>query len=51
MTCDNPQILEVLMEHILINWDEIVELLFEELIHEEVQELNQIEFRKNPQAA
>lgn len=48
MTCDNPQILEVLMEHILINWDEIVELLFEELIHEEVQELNKIEFRKNP---
>lgn len=39
------------MEHILLNWDEIVELLFEELIHEEVQELNQIEFRKNPQAA
>lgn len=39
------------MEHILINWDEIVELLFEELIHEEVQELNKIEFRKNPKAA
>ena len=36
------------MEHILLNWDEIVELLFEELIHEEVQELNQIEFKKNP---
>ena len=34
------------MEHIILHWDDIVELLFDELIHEEVQELNKIEFKK-----
>ena len=34
------------MEHIVLHWDDIVELLFDELIHEEVQELNKIEFKK-----
>ena len=34
------------MEHIVLHWDDIVELLFDELIHEEVQELNRIEFKK-----
>ena len=34
------------MEHIILHWDDIVELLFDELIHEEVQELNKIEFKR-----
>ena len=46
LTCEDPKILEVLMEHIVLHWDDIVELLFDELIHEEVQELNKIEFKK-----
>ena len=36
ITCENPKVLEVLMEHIVLNWDEIVQLLIDELIHEEV---------------
>ena len=36
LTCEDPKILEVLMEHIVLHWDDIVELLFDELIHEEV---------------
>ena len=46
LTCENPKILEVLMEHIVLNWDDIIERLLDELIHEEVQELNAIEWRK-----
>ena len=44
LTCENPKILEILMEHIILNWEDIVHLLLDELIHEEVQELNNIEF-------
>lgn len=39
------------MEHIILHWDDIVELLFDELIHEEVQELNKIEFKKEDDLA
>lgn len=46
LTCENPKVLEVLMEHIVLHWDDIVQMLLDELIHEEVQELNQIEWRK-----
>lgn len=47
LTCENPKILEILMEHIVLNWDDIVYLLLDELIHEEVQELNSIELKFN----
>ena len=33
------------MEHIVLNWDDIVYLLLDEIIHEEVQELNSIELK------
>lgn len=46
LTCENPKVLEVIMEHIVLQWDDIVELLFEELLHEEVQELNKIDLKK-----
>ena len=29
-----------------MNWDDVVQLLMDELIHEEVQELNKIEWRR-----
>lgn len=35
------------MEHIILHWDDIVQLLLDELIHEEVQELNNIEWKLN----
>ena len=46
LSVENPKMLETIMEHIILQWDDIVELLFEELIHEEVQELNKIEYQK-----
>ena len=42
-TCENAQILEVLMEQIILRWDDIVELLLDDLVREEVHELNEIE--------
>jgi len=33
------------MEHIILHWDDIVSMLLDELIHEEVQELNSIEWK------
>ena len=35
--------LEVVLEHILFHWDDIVAVLLDELIGEEVIEMNQIE--------
>ena len=46
ITCDNPKILGALMEHIVLNWDDVVNLLIDELVHEEVQEMNRIEWQK-----
>lgn len=34
------------MENIILQWDDICEVLFDELIHEEVQELNSIERKR-----
>jgi len=48
LTCENPKLLEVLLEHIIIQWDDICERLFDELVQEEVKELNHIEYKKNP---
>ncbi len=47
MTCENPKILEVLMEHIVLHWDDIVQLLLDELIREEAIELNRLEFKQH----
>jgi|DEB0MinimDraft_12_1074336.scaffolds.fasta_scaffold93223_1 hypothetical protein len=35
------------MEHIVLQWDDILEKLFDELVQEEVKELNTIECRRN----
>lgn len=45
--CENPKLLEVILEHILFHWDDIMEVLIDELLEEEVLELNQIERMKN----
>ena len=44
--CDNPKVLEVILEHILFHWDDIVETFINELLEEEVLELNNIEKMK-----
>lgn len=35
ITCENPKVLEVLMEHIVLNWDE----LGEELLKDEISNM------------
>ncbi len=42
-TCDNVKLLELVMEHLLFHWEDITDLLIEELIEEEVFERNNIE--------
>lgn len=42
-TCNNVKLLEVVMEHLLFHWDDIVDILVDELIEEEVKERNSIE--------
>jgi hypothetical protein len=42
-TCDNVKLLEVVMEHLLFHWEDITDLLIDELIEEDVQERNKIE--------
>lgn len=42
-TCNNVKLLEVVMEHLLFHWDDIVDLLVDELIEDEVKERNNIE--------
>ena len=44
-TCENPKLLEIVMEHIMFHWDDIQELLFDELIEEEVLERNAVEMK------
>ena len=34
------------MEHIVLQWDDILERLWDELVQEEVQELNRIEIKR-----
>jgi hypothetical protein len=42
-TCNNVKLMEVVMEHLLFHWDDIVDLLVDELIEGEVNERNKIE--------
>ena len=42
-TCENLKLLEVVMEHLLFHWEDIVGVLLDELLTEEVSERNQIE--------
>jgi hypothetical protein len=44
--CENTKVLEVVLEHILFHWDDIMELLLDELLEDEALELNQIENQK-----
>lgn len=50
-TCNNVKLLEVVMEHLLFHWDDIVDLLVDELIEEEVKERNNIEKQLNGEQA
>ena len=34
--CENPKLLEVIVDHILFHWDDIVDVLIDELLEEEV---------------
>ena len=42
-TCENLKLLEVVMEHLLFHWEDIVGVLLDEILTEEVNERNQIE--------
>jgi hypothetical protein len=42
-TCENLKLLEVVMEHLLFHWEDIVDVLLDEILTEEVNERNQIE--------
>ena len=44
---EDSKLLEVLMEHILFHWEDIMACLVDELIEEEVLELNNIEKRRS----
>eukprot|EP00350_Pseudokeronopsis_sp_OXSARD2_P003037 CAMPEP_0170557376 /NCGR_PEP_ID=MMETSP0211-20121228/24676_1 /TAXON_ID=311385 /ORGANISM="Pseudokeronopsis sp., Strain OXSARD2" /LENGTH=145 /DNA_ID=CAMNT_0010868335 /DNA_START=344 /DNA_END=778 /DNA_ORIENTATION=- len=44
--CENPKLLEAILEHILFHWEEIMEVLIDDLMEEEVCELNKIEEQK-----
>ena len=40
---EDSKLLEVILEHILIHWDDVMACLVDELIEEEVLEMNRIE--------
>jgi hypothetical protein len=44
-SCDNVKLLEVIMEHLLFHWDDITQVLVDELLEEEALERNRIELR------
>ena len=46
-TCEDTKLLETILEHILLHWEDICECLVDEIIKEEVEELNAIEMRRN----
>lgn len=45
-SCENTKVLEVILEHILFHWDDIMEVLLEDILEEEVFEMNKIESQK-----
>ena len=42
-TCENTKLLEVIMEHLFFHWEDITELLIDDLLEEEVHERNRLE--------
>lgn len=48
-SCEDAKLLEVILEHILIHWDDITAVLIDEIIQEEAFELNKIETKRNPE--
>ncbi len=42
-SCEDAKLLEVILEHILLHWDDITAVLIDEIIQEEALELNKIE--------
>ena len=49
--CNDSKLLEVIMEHILIHWDDVMAVVVDELIEEEVIELNKIDELKEGKRA
>ena len=47
---EDSKLLEAIMEHILVHWDDIMACLVDEIIEEEVIELNRLEHRKRLEA-
>ena len=47
---EDSKLLEAIMEHILVHWDDIMACLVDEIIEEEVIELNRVEQRKRLEA-
>lgn len=45
--CENTKVLEVLLDHILFHWDDIMEVLIDDLLEEEALQLNKIEEMRN----
>ena len=43
---EDSKLLEAIMEHILVHWDDIMACLVDEIIEEEVIELNRVEQKK-----
>ena len=46
-TVEDSKLLEAVMEHILLHWDDIMACLLDEVLEEEVMELNRVEALKN----
>ena len=42
-SCEDSKMLEIIIEHILIHWEDITAVLIDELIEEEVISLNKLE--------
>ena len=47
--CENSKVLEVVLEHIIFHWDDIMEVLIDDLLEEEALELNCIEQQRTDQ--
>ena len=47
---EDSKLLEAIMEHILVHWDDIMACLVDEIIEEEVIELNRLEHKKRLEA-
>ena len=49
-SCENPKLLGAIMEHILFHWEDITDVLIDEILTEEVMTLNKLEDTQKKQA-